>query len=183
MKWGFLIYTICLGCGASSPSPESLNNRLDPHNLYPMEKGNAWSYEIDTGDGEKALAIHRVVLQENDQVQVLAGNTIHHYRISAEGIYRTGNSVWLLKAPIEVGAHWPSSSGMEAQVSSVNSEVDTLAGKFKNCVEIQESGGEVQRRIITVYCPSIGPVYVESSLNVKGKDIQVVGRLKGYQVQ
>jgi len=148
-----------------------------------MGKGNAWSYEVYTGDSQKTLTVHRVILAETDRVQIQTGKDVQHFQISEEGIQRLSNSVWLLKAPIEVGAEWPSSSGMTARVSSVNAKVETPAGTFENCVEIQESGGESNRQITTVYCQGVGPVFLESRITVQGREVSVIGRLRGYQIQ
>lgn len=183
MRWGIVLFIICLGCGAAAPSTDQSGANPDPRRLYPMKKGNAWSYEVDTGDNQKALTVHRVILVEADQAQIQTGKDVQHYRISDEGVQRLSNSVWLLKAPIEVGAEWPSSSGMTARVSSVNAKVETPAGTFEDCVEIQESGGESGRHITTIYCLGVGPVYLESRITVQGQQVSVVGRLRGHQVQ
>lgn len=183
MRWGIFLFIVCLGCGAASSGGVRSGANPDPRRLYPMKKGNAWSYEVDTGDKQKTLTVHRVILAEGDQAKIQTGEDVQHFRISEEGIQRQSNSVWLLKAPIEVGAEWDSSSGMTARVTSVNAKVETPAGTFKNCVEVQESGGESGRHITTVYCPGVGPVYIESRIKLRGQEVSVMGRLRGYQVE
>lgn len=183
MRRGLVLFIICLGCGASGSAIEQSKDNPDPRRLYPLQEGNAWSYEVDTGDNEKTLAVHRVISVDADQAEVLTGKDVQRYRVSDEGIMRLSNSVWLLKAPIEIGAEWPSSSGMTARVSSVNARVETPAGEYKDCVEIQESGGESGKRVTTVYCPGVGPVFLESRIRLQGQEISVVGRLRGHHVK
>lgn len=183
MRWGIFLFIICLGCGAAAPSTDQSGANVDPRRLYPMKQGNAWSYEVDTGDNEMTLTVHRVISAEADQVKIQTGKDVQHYRVGEEGIERTSNSVWLLKAPIELGSEWPSSSGMTARVSSVNAKVETPAGSFENCVEIKESGGDSGREITTVYCLGVGPVYLESRIKLQGQEVSVIGRLRGHQVQ
>jgi hypothetical protein len=183
MRWGIVLSLICLGCGAASSATNQPNAKIAPRLLYPMTKGNAWSYDVDSGDNEKMLTVHRVISVEGDQVQILTGKDVQHFRVSDEGILRVSNSVWLLKAPIEVDAEWPSSSGMTARVTSINAKVNTPEGEFNNCVEIQESGGETQRHITTIYCVGVGPVYVESKITLQDREVGIVGRLRGHEVQ
>jgi hypothetical protein len=60
--------------------------------------------------------------------------------------------------------------------------VSTVAGEFVGCVEVRESAGAGQKVVRTVFCPDVGPVEVESSLQlaVTGRAARVLARLRGY---
>jgi hypothetical protein len=71
---------------------------------------------------------------------------------------------------------------MTARVRSVNAAVKTPGGEFADCVEVEEGGGDAGRQIRTIYCPGVGPVYLESMMMVRGKEIKVTARLRGHMV-
>jgi hypothetical protein len=184
MRWMIPITLICLGCGAAAPAPgDADRDRLDPRNLYPLAEGNAWSYDVDLGDGERVLAITRVVSAGSDRAEILTNNKeTLQYELRPGGIYRPENASWLLKAPVREGAEWPTASGMMARVRSVSAGVTTPGGDFADCVEVEEGGGDAGRQIRTIYCPGVGPVYLESMMLVRGKEIRVTARLRGHRV-
>lgn len=181
------ILLVC-GCGPSGPGPDHAEtDRLAPHRLYPLSAGNVWSYDVDLGlEGEPpALAITRVQSVEGSRITVSSGpdqNEWVEYELRPEGIFRVASGNWLLRAPIERGAEWPSGSGRTARVTSVTESVETPAGDFTGCVKVEETGDEAGRDIMTVYCPDVGPVFVQSGMRsrLSGMTARVVARLRGY---
>ena len=131
----------------------------------------------------RALAQSRVSASDGHIVRVSQnGGSALRYELRPEGIYRPDQGVWLLKAPVRVGASRPSASGRTAHVVSVQDRVEVPAGRFQGCVRVEERGGGDGRRITTVYCPDVGPVWVESvvELPAAGRSVRVVARLLGY---
>ena len=157
---------------------------MQPRNLYPLGPGYAWSYDVDTGTGVPTLAITRVVEATGARFEVTSGTDVIVYEVRDDGIFRPGNSTFLLKAPIRVGAEWPSTSGRISRVTSVTANVETTEGRFRGCVEVRETGGEAGREVRTVYCPNVGPVYVEAiqQLSLSSEPVRVIARLRGHQL-
>ena len=169
------------GAGAETPAIDALS----PHVLYPLAEGNVWSYDVDTGTGISTLAITRVVSRSGDRFEVSNnGSEPVVYEHREGGIFRPGQDAWLLPAPIEPYAEWPSAAGMSARVVNVDERVTTEAGSFEGCVKVVESGGADGRSIETIYCPGVGPVVVRSELvaELSGMTVVVEARLRGHML-
>lgn len=180
------ILLVAAGCGGAQHPQGSGPDRLAPANLYPLEEGNVWSYNVYGAQGDlPTLEVRRVVSRKGEHAEVQSwGGKKVEYELRPQGIYRPAFGVWLLKAPIRAGAEWPSASGRTARVVSVDETADVPAGHFKGCVRVEERGGEAGLAVVTVYCPGIGPVYVRSGMRAKltGETAQVVGKLLGYEL-
>ncbi len=181
-----LLALLSMGCGASQTGPREDSDRLNPARLYPLHLDNVWSYDIDTGTGDPpVLGITRVVAARDPLFEVSANRSDPVvYEVRPEGIYKPGSGTWLLRAPIRVGSEWPTTSGMTARVESITESVETPAGNFENCVRVEESGGEVRRRIRTVYCTDVGPVLVRSAMQAQltGMTANVTALLRGHSL-
>lgn len=175
---------IC-GCAASSPPVERPRlDPLDPRVLYPLHDGYIWSYMIDTGTDMPVFTSSSAVETSPGSFELTPqGGQPRLYELRPEGIYRTDVDVWLLRAPIAVGANWPSTGGRTATVTSISEEVDVRAGRFQDCVEVAEEGGTSHMRIRTVYCPELGPAIVESTqtMELSGQDVSARGELVGLE--
>jgi hypothetical protein len=170
------------GSGPANVRPDDAE-RLAPATLYPLALGHVWSYDIDTQTGSHTLSVTRVVNVIGDRVEVSSnGGDPIVYERRAEGLYRSATETWLLHAPIRDGSEWPAPNGATARVTDADETIEVNAGRFEGCVRVEETGSENDRTVITVYCPEVGPVYVESSmeLTTSAVPVRVVGRLLGY---
>jgi hypothetical protein len=167
-------------CATAPPPP--VTHELTPARLFPMAAGSAWSYDVDTGDGSSALAITKVTQADATRAAVQGGEGLTHYELRPDGIFRTTLSGYLLKAPLRVGASWPSGGGMRAEVTRMDTAISTPAGDFRGCVEVVERGAPSGALITTTYCPEVGPALVVSSLELLTGKVEVVARLRGYQI-
>ncbi len=147
-----------------------------------MDAGNAWSYDVDMGDGTAILAISRVASSSEGVVEMLTGQTITRYETRPEGIWRSERGAYLLKAPIAPGETWESGGGLVARILRTDAAVDTRAGKFERCVEVEERGSATGATIQTTYCPRVGPVLVRSTTALTRTTVRVEARLRGYSV-
>lgn len=179
-----LFAVLLAACSGGQTAPDGPDpDRYAPANLYPLVEGNVWSYNVDTDTDIPTLATSRVVGASGDRFEISNNRTeAFVYERRPEGIYRPEHEVWLLRAPIEVGAEWASTSGMTARVAALDVSVETPAGNFEGCVRIEEGGGRDGRRIRTIYCPEIGPVMIESAMYtaLSGMTASVTARLLGY---
>ncbi len=171
-------------CGGASSNRGADDPTLrEPARLYPMRPGLVWSYDIDTGSGPPTLGITRVVQVEGTRIGISSnGGDPVAYEIRPDGIFLPVHRVYLLKAPIEVGATWPSRSGRTARVSAIDEQVTTPAGTYQRCVRVNETGGEARIDIATVYCPDLGPVLVETDTTTEltGEHVHVRAALRGF---
>jgi hypothetical protein len=168
------------GC-ASAPEPTA-TQELTPARLFPLRAGSAWSYDVDTGDGSTALAITKVTEASASTAAVQGGEGVTGYELRPDGIFRSSLSGYLLKSPIRLGATWPSGGGMQAEITRMNVDLSTPAGEFHGCVEVNERGAPSGALITTTYCPEVGPALVVSRIELLTGKVEVVARLRGYQI-
>ena len=170
-------------CAGQNPVASS-NTTIDPSDLYPLQTGNAWSYDVDTGEPSTTLGITRVDAFDGRIAEVRTGRAVVRYEVLPEGIRVPPGDAWLIRAPLAEGATWPGRGGRTARVSSTDMTVETPAGTFERCVEVVETGGKLDLEVRTVYCPQVGPVWVASTMrsNVSDRVVTVSAQLRGYDV-
>jgi hypothetical protein len=182
LNLGLGVWMWVLGCGSA---PAAAPTRpLTPERLYPLVAGSAWSYDVDTGDGETVLATARVTEAGGGRAAVQGGEGLTRYELRPDGIFRSERDAYLLKAPLKAGASWDSGTGMRAEIARLDVAIETPAGSFKGCVEVVERGAPSGAIITTTYCPDVGPVRVASRLTMMttGGEVSVVATLRGYRI-
>lgn len=170
---------------AGSPAAKKYECGVDPRELYPLQEGNAWSYDVDSGERSTILAITRVESFDGRRATVRTGEEIVEYEIRPEGIYVVSEEVWLVRGPLRKGATWPARGGRTATIVSMNVRVETASGPLASCVEVLEIGGELDLEVRTVYCPGIGPATIASTMrsSISERTLTVSARLRGYEVE
>lgn len=179
------VCVLCLvaACAGKTP-PVATPAALEPIDFYPFRAGNAWSYDVDTGEASTTLAITRVETFDGSLAQVRTANAVLHYEVLPEGIRVLSADAWLIRAPVRAGATWPAPGGRTAELVSTDMVAETPAGRFDGCVEVREVGGKLELEVRTIYCPGIGPVSVTSTMrsNLSERVLTVSARLRGYSV-
>lgn len=172
------------GCGASKPSTPGSATPVAPIDLYPLRSGNAWSYDVNTGEPSSTLAVTRVETVDGSVATVRTGERSLQYEIRKDGIRVVSEGTWLFRLPFEDGASWPARGGRTGQLVSTEVSIETPAGSFTGCLEVVETGGKLELEVRTVYCPYVGPVAVDSTMrsNVSNRTVSVHARLRGYRV-
>jgi hypothetical protein len=181
-----LVLFACISACASAPNARPAAPPLTPSRLYPLRAGGVWSYDVDPGDGSNVLAITRVIESDSMHALVQGGEGTTRYELRDDGIFRSERGGYLLKAPITVGAQWPSGGGTQATVRAIDLQLETPAGRFSGCVEVIEQGAPSGATISTMYCPEVGPVQVISSMDLTlgGRaTVRVTARLRGYSIE
>lgn len=178
-----IVFCLCMAC-AGRTSPPPARHELSPSELYPLQTGNAWSYDVDTGEPSTTLAVTRVESFDGRVAEVRTGEAIVRYEVLDEGIRVLPNDEWLLRVPLEEGASWRARGGRSARLVSTRRSVETLAGRFEQCAEVAEAGGTLELEVRTIYCPGVGPVTLDSTMRSKLSDraLTVSARLRGYDV-
>lgn len=180
-----VLVLVALGaCGGAQGAGEA-EEAIDPTRLYPLQEGNVWTYDVDTGVGLSALGISRVVEVQGSRVTVENNGSSQDaivYEIRPEGIYRVASETWLLRRPIEVGASWPGAGGRQARITAVDETVEVGAGTFEDCVSVVEDDG--RQAVTTVYCPDVGPVVVDTRIQTElsGQNVVVRGELRAHML-
>jgi hypothetical protein len=180
----FVACSVLFGC-ASGPSGSGRKPAdLSPLSLYPLREGAAWSYDVDAGDGESpVLATTRVLRIQGTNVEVQSGQAVLRYALLPDGIQRVDSGKHLLHTPIALGSEWPAGLNTQARVSAVDQLLQTPAGNFESCVVVTELSADSGRKVTTSYCPGVGPVRVESEMEVRGKLLRVTATLRGYSLE
>jgi hypothetical protein len=173
----------CSGANTGGATPEG--DPLDPKNLFPLGEGYVWNYDVEYGDELPVLGTRTVDRIMGARVELIVGAEREVYELRDEGIYHPATSTWLLKAPIREGAEWPCQGGRLARVTSTSATVEVPAGRFEHCVRVEETGGEANKYVQTVYCPHVGPVFVETrmELTLAEAPASVIGRLRGCNLR
>lgn len=172
-----------LSCAGSSSQLRPAAPDQSPASLYPLGAGYAWSYDVDSGDGDSVLAIARVTAFQGGVATVTTSpEASQRYVASAEGVSRAGEPGFLLKAPIAVGASWESAPGVTARVVSVAEQIHSEAGAFSACVLVEEINANSGQRVRTTYCPGVGPALVVSEMQIRGRVLTVTAKLRGYSL-
>ena len=179
-----LLFSVAaLACGGAQSATDA-GEGIDPARLYPLQEGNVWSYDVDTGI-EKVLGTFRVVEAQGARasVEVNGGVDTLVYETTPEGIRRADQEAWVLKRPLVVGARWPAPGGRQAEVLSVDARVEVFAGTFEGCVEVRES--DARQQVTTTYCPDVGPVVLttEATSDYGGAPARVQGELRAYMLE
>jgi hypothetical protein len=172
-----------VACGAAGPQVvPPAEERQTVERLYPLRMGSVWTYDVETGQGLPTLAIARVTRAEGAVSEVSSGADPIVYEHKPQGLFRPDRGIFVLKAPIRKGSHWEASQGGTAEIVDTDKQMTTPAGEFRGCVEVLETGGSTGKRVRTVFCPDVGPVEVESSMQMEmsGQTARVVARLRGY---
>lgn len=156
----------------------------DPRDFYPMQAGNAWSYDIDTGESTTTLAVTRIESFDGHIAVVRTAGTVVRYEAVPDGIRVLGGDTWLLRGPLRAGSTWQAPGGREARLLSTQVTAATPAGTFERCIEVLEIGGNLDLEVRTIYCPEVGPVSVSSTMKSKTSEraLTVSARLRGYTV-
>ena len=176
---------IALACSCAGRSNVPTEPReVTVLDLYPLVEGNAWSYDIDTGESSTTLAVTRVESFDGRFAEVRTASSTIRYELRPDGIYVPAEDAWVIRSPLRSGATWLGRGGREARVLATAVTANTPAGTFRQCVDVLEEGGELELEVRTVYCPNVGPVLVTSTMrsHVSERVLTVSARLRGYSV-
>jgi hypothetical protein len=169
------------GC-ASGPSAKPDDQPLTPQRLYPLALGSAWSYDVETGEGESVLAITKVTEAGEGFAGVVGGEGLRRYELRPDGVFQPELGGYLLRAPIALNAHWDAGRGVTATVAALGIAIETAAGRFTGCATVREEGAASGAVVNTTYCPDVGPVEVRSRLVLDHGVVEVIARLRGYRI-
>jgi len=129
---------------------------------YPLERGWKWAYDV-TQDGEQILATYGVQSNDGTSAVVRAGSETVMFKIEPGGIVRTDGAArgdFLLKSPIAKGSRWQLRSGV-ATVVEFGKKIELGAGRFENCIIVEEKRIDPDRNTRTTYAPGIGAILIE----------------------
>lgn len=184
MRWWLALCAsfVFAACGGGHVAQPSAAADLSPQALYPLEKGWAWSYDVDAGEGQTVLATARVLRSEAGSVAVQSGQEVLNYQLAPEGIARE-HGFFLLRAPITASAAWQSGPDTQARVAALGERVTTPAGSFESCVTVREDHPGSGQQVTTTYCPGVGPVRIDSQMQVRGRTVSVHATLRGFTAE
>jgi hypothetical protein len=129
------------------------------------------------------LATTRVLRVNGTAVDVQSGQAVLRYIFLPDGIQRVDGGTYLLRAPVALGSEWPAGLNAQARVTALDQLIQTPAGSFDACIIVTELGGDSGRKVTTTYCPGVGPVRVQSEMEVRGKLLRVTATLRGYSLE
>ncbi len=183
-----LASTLALGACGGAPVRSGADDptRLEPRRLFPMGANYSWAHDNDPGGGlPRQTSVLRVTAYDGHtaRLESLANGNTRTYQLRDDGIFWVESEIYLLRAPIALGAEWPSMNGRTARVSDIDISVDVPTGHFDHCVEVREEGGTSGLTTRTIYCPDVGPTLIEAhqALTLGTGGVTGTGRLQAYQ--
>lgn len=165
-------------CGGSQAVPTQ-SQALSVERLFPLATGNAWAYDVrDLSQSgaldDTALHVVRVESVRGERIELYMNGTSVTYERRPDGLYDVGNGVFVLRAPLEVGATWPARSGRSARIVDLASTVETPAGRFEACVHVEEVSADEPTRIDNFFCPDVGLTVARSAMRSELTQAEVV---------
>lgn len=149
-------------CGPAGPSKTAFSYRADllPAVYFPLAAGTVWSYRATnpTGEGGELLIVTKVLSRDGTTATISTAPNPLSYEDRGDQIVRLPSGTPILKTPLRVDATWAIPDGT-ARITSVGAVVEAPAGRYPNCIVVEETTTE--RRLITSYAPGVGPVKVE----------------------
>lgn len=137
----------------------------DVERYMPLKADTVYAFEtLIENSGEKGVLMMHVERPRANQAVLTVGGKAQRLEIEKQGI-RLANGGWLLKAPLEVAAHFKGQFG-EVVVRSIDAQVQVPAGRYSGCVETIEESPAVKKRVVTVFCPDIGIVSLDAEGSV-----------------
>lgn len=146
----------------AQPQPgEEVTEAPNPGDYFPLTEGSFWQYQ---GEGNEYASFSReIVFAQGDRAQVREdnGGTVSAavFEVTEEAVIRTffmgeaydeeidylnepaNDNTIILQAPLEVGRAWEAPNGTR-EIVDLNATVETPAGTFDNCIQIQVSFAE-----------------------------------------
>lgn len=127
---------------------------------FPLEEGRLYSY-VTTEGTETGMLVAKVHRTDATHGELRLSNATKRFVYSPAGV-AYDNGLFILKAPLEVGATWPGEHGGTTRVASVDAAPKVQAGSYSGCVQTVEEGGRPPgSKFVTTYCPGVGMVLLE----------------------
>ena len=127
---------------------------------FPLEEGRIYNYVTSEG-GETGMLVAKVHRTDASHGELRLSNATKRFVYSPAGV-AYDNGLFILKAPLEVGASWPGEHGGTTRVASVDASAKVVAGSYSGCVQTVEEGGRPPgSKFVTTYCPGVGMVQLE----------------------
>jgi len=165
------VVLLAVGCGGGPVAQNK--SKLGPtkpvitdvERYMPLKADTVYAFETSIeNSGEKGVLMMHVERPRASQAVLTVGGKAQRLEIDPQGI-RLANGGWLLKAPLQVAAHFKGQFG-EVVIRSTDAVAEVPAGRFSGCVETIEESPAVKKRVTTVFCPDIGIVSLDAEGSV-----------------
>ncbi len=157
-------------------------------NYYPLKVGTKWTYDLDTGNGQKVELISEIGGRDTFNGKSLARLEVaangkklpatEHLDSDAEGVYRVRMNnmevtppIQLIKYPLKEGQTWGGETSAAGQKMTVNcsegkiEDVQVPAGKFKAIpTTITVTQGAVKLKNIFWFAEGVGIIKQRSEI-------------------
>lgn len=184
------IAALALGC-ARAPAPPARPAGAAPADFFPLSVGNEWVYRDESPalPPERQGSVRVVRILERTRDGYFRDNERGELRADPDCLH--DRSRRLLCAPIAPGKTWSSvvsvSSTERFEITGVDEEVTTPAGRFAGCVRVRarnRAAPATDHVLEITYAPGVGPVRLETFVVVEGKVTpQVRAVLERYKLR
>ncbi len=181
--FGTCILVVAMACSASKSHLQGATSGTPALVRYfPLEVGNSWTYDvtIERHTIPAALRVQVTDVQEADResggpiyvLSVVDESVAPEHRLDEPVLYaiRSGEGAFCLKCegyilrePLVVGNTWTAGqaegTGGTYRIVATAETVKVGASTYRDCLTVEKNEPSLDRRILTAYCPGVGPVY------------------------
>lgn len=168
------------GCSSSPPAPAGPNvwqapadgaagasSGLPVERYFPMVDGWIYSYVTMGETGDAGMLMARVARLDASVGELRFPSGTKRFEYTAEGVRISSGAnagSFVLKTPIAVGQTWRGEHGGEVRIDAIDVALELPAGAYRDCLRtVEQRGGDVPARYVTVFCPDVGVVSLEAS--------------------
>lgn len=179
---GGILLLALLSVGACTRPPDAVKPFIYHPDVtadvyYPLEPGNAWTYDVtihnfESGADDHDVLITQVTGVEGEIVTVSSAGTPIQYRVTPRGIFKHPSEMPLIQLPIVPGAEWPihiqDLHGV-GRIERVDARIEVAGHFFEHCLVVVEDFAEAGIRIRYEYAPRVGLLRMEELFLVEGE--------------
>lgn len=167
------------GCGSSGPGvvpnvwdapakgDPAASSGLPVERYFPMVDGHIYSYRTMAESGDEGLLVARVARLEAGAGELVFPSGGKRFEYTPEGVRIASGAnagAFVLKMPLSVGHAWRGEHGGQTRIDATDVALQLPAGDFQGCLRtVEERGGDVTARYVTVFCPDVGVVFLEAT--------------------
>jgi len=146
------------------------------YRYFPAVVDAQWVYRLvvsEDNSGAVVLLQTRVNEVSADRIALMSGSSPVLYMVADDGLIKAKSGNYFLKYPLTPGNRWPivlGGAAGEAVIVANDRSVATDAGRFDNCLLVEERPAGEPVVLRTWYAPGVGVVRMQTVIVLDGKE-------------
>ena len=157
---GALLGGLVASCAHRAAGPAPLGRARGARLYYPARAGYIWAYDLrDPLERHSLFTVLKVIEADEEHAVLESGLERFQRNYDSSGVRRDDMGAYLLRKPLKVGTTWDLPAGGRGRITELGVEVKTRAGKFEDCLVVEETVDEIVVR--KILAPGVGPVHIQ----------------------